>query len=92
VKSLARPGGNVTGLYLQQLDLAKKRVVLLTQALPSVQAATVFWDSVSEDQWKATSISSMSCSSARDGDRICVGSIVLYSFGSIVAALASLTP
>jgi putative ABC transport system substrate-binding protein len=25
VKSLARPGGNVTGLYLQQLDLAKKR-------------------------------------------------------------------
>jgi ABC-type uncharacterized transport system substrate-binding protein len=55
VKSLARPGGNVTGLYLQQLDLAKKRVELLTQALPSVHAATVFWDSVSEDQWKATS-------------------------------------
>jgi len=54
VKSLARPGGNVTGLYLQQLDLAKKRVELLTQALPSVHAATVFWDSVSEDQWKAT--------------------------------------
>jgi putative tryptophan/tyrosine transport system substrate-binding protein len=55
VKSLARPGGNVTGLYLQQLDLAKKRVELLTQALPSVHAGTVFWDSVSEDQWKATS-------------------------------------
>jgi len=55
VKSLARPGGNVTGLYLQQLDLAKKRVELLTQALPSVQAATVFWDAESEDQWKATS-------------------------------------
>jgi putative ABC transport system substrate-binding protein len=54
VKSLARPGGNVTGLYLQQLDLSKKRVELLTQALPSVHAATVFWDSVSEDQWKAT--------------------------------------
>src|ERR1700738_4132851 len=54
VKSLARPGGNVTGLYLQQLDLAKKRVELLTQALPSVHAATVFWDSESEDQWKAT--------------------------------------
>ena len=55
VKSLARPGCNVTGLYLQQLDLAKKRVELLTQALPSVHAATMFWDSVSEDQWKATS-------------------------------------
>jgi len=55
VKSLARPGGNVTGLYLEQLDLAKKRVDLLTQALPSVHAASVFWDSESEDQWKATS-------------------------------------
>src|SRR6516165_5808540 len=55
VKSLARPGGDVTGLYLQQLDLARKRVELLTQALPNVHAATVFWDSVSEDQLKATS-------------------------------------
>lgn len=54
VKSLAQPGGNVTGLYLQQLDLARKRVELLTQALPNVKAATVFWDSVSEDQWNAT--------------------------------------
>jgi hypothetical protein len=30
--------------------------------------------------------------SAPHGDRICVGPIVLYSFGSIVGALASLTP
>lgn len=34
VESLARPGGNVTGLYLQQIDLARKRVELLMQALP----------------------------------------------------------
>jgi putative tryptophan/tyrosine transport system substrate-binding protein len=54
VKSLARPGGEVTGLYLQQIDLAKKRLELLTQALPSVHAATVFWDSASEAQWQAT--------------------------------------
>jgi ABC-type uncharacterized transport system substrate-binding protein len=54
VKSLARPGGNVTGVYLQQIDLAKKRVELLTQALPSVHAASVFWDSATEEQWKAT--------------------------------------
>lgn len=54
VKSFARPGGSVTGLYLQQIDLARKRVELLTQALPSVHAATVFWDSASEAQWKAT--------------------------------------
>jgi putative ABC transport system substrate-binding protein len=56
IKSLARPGSEVTGLYLERLDLAKKRVELLTQALPNVHAATVFWDSVSEDQLKATSV------------------------------------
>lgn len=55
VKSLAQPATEVTGLYLQQIDLAKRRVELLTQALPNVHAATVFWDSASEDQWKATS-------------------------------------
>jgi hypothetical protein len=44
----------VTGLYLQQLDLAKKRVELLIQPLPNVHAATVFWDTASEDQWKVT--------------------------------------
>jgi len=54
-KSLARPGGKVTGLNLQQFDLAKKRVELLTQALPSVHTATVFWDTASENQWRATS-------------------------------------
>jgi len=55
IESLARPARQVTGLYLQQLDLAKKRIELLTQALPNIHAATVFWDTASEDQWKATS-------------------------------------
>jgi putative tryptophan/tyrosine transport system substrate-binding protein len=55
IKSLSRPGGNVTGLFLQQPELAKKRLQLLTEALPGVQTATMFWDSPSEDQWKATS-------------------------------------
>jgi putative tryptophan/tyrosine transport system substrate-binding protein len=55
IKSLARPGRAATGLYLQQIDLARKRVELLTQALPNIHAATVFWDAASEDQWKATS-------------------------------------
>src|SRR5262249_2912163 len=54
-QSLSRPGGNVTGLSLQQIELAKKRLQILTDALPSVRTATMFWDSWSEDQWKATS-------------------------------------
>src|SRR4051812_7254535 len=53
VNSLARPTGNVTGLFFQQIELAVKRVELLKQALPTLQAATVFWDHLSGDQWQA---------------------------------------
>jgi putative tryptophan/tyrosine transport system substrate-binding protein len=53
VNSLARPGGNVTGLFMQQLDLTAKRVQLLKDAIPDVRAATVFWDAASAHQWKA---------------------------------------
>jgi ABC-type uncharacterized transport system substrate-binding protein len=34
VANLARPGGNVTGLSLQQADLAGKRIELLSEVLP----------------------------------------------------------
>jgi putative ABC transport system substrate-binding protein len=54
IKSLARPARNVTGLFLQQIELAKKRVQILKDALPDAQKATMFWDLPSEDQWKAT--------------------------------------
>lgn len=51
VKSLARPGGNITGLFFQQLDLTVKRAELLKEAFPALSGATVFWDQVSVDQW-----------------------------------------
>ena len=53
LKSLARPGGNITGLFFQQLDLAVKRAQLLRDAFPALSGATVFWDQVSTDQWQA---------------------------------------
>ena len=55
VNSLAQPGGRVTGVFLQQIELASKRLQLLKDALPSFEAATIFWDALSEYQWKATS-------------------------------------
>jgi putative ABC transport system substrate-binding protein len=55
VKSLARPGGRVTGVFLQQIELASKRLQLLKDALPTFEAATMFWDAPSEYQWKAAS-------------------------------------
>jgi putative tryptophan/tyrosine transport system substrate-binding protein len=53
VKSLARPGGNITGVFFQQLDLGVKRAQLLKDAFPALSGATVFWDQVSADQWQA---------------------------------------
>jgi putative ABC transport system substrate-binding protein len=55
VKSLARPGGRVTGVFLQQIELASKRLQLAKDLLPSFEAAMIFWDSWSEYQLKATS-------------------------------------
>ena len=54
VKSLARPEGRVTGLFLQQIELAEKRLQLLKEGFPDLAAATVFWDRISADQWTAT--------------------------------------
>jgi putative ABC transport system substrate-binding protein len=41
VASLARPGGNVTGLSLQQAELASKRIELLHEVLPAVRRLAI---------------------------------------------------
>jgi putative ABC transport system substrate-binding protein len=44
VTSLARPTGNITGIFLQQIELAEKRVQILKDAFPDLRAAIAFWD------------------------------------------------
>jgi putative tryptophan/tyrosine transport system substrate-binding protein len=41
VASLARPGGNVTGLSLQQTDLAGKRIELLREVVPGLRRLAI---------------------------------------------------
>ena len=43
VTSLARPGGNVTGLSFLASELVGKRLELLTQAVPGVSRVAVLW-------------------------------------------------
>ena len=44
VASLAKPGGNVTGLTLVSSDLAAKRLQLLKQAAPAISRVAVLWN------------------------------------------------
>jgi ABC-type uncharacterized transport system substrate-binding protein len=44
VESLARPGGNVTGLTNLTADLGEKRLELLKEAVPKVARVAVLYD------------------------------------------------
>jgi putative ABC transport system substrate-binding protein len=52
VPSLARPSGNITGVFFQQIELTTKRLQLMKEALPEMKAVTVLWDRISADQWR----------------------------------------
>jgi putative tryptophan/tyrosine transport system substrate-binding protein len=53
VTSLARPTGNVTGIFFQQIELSAKRLEIAKQLIPGLQSAAVFWDSGSADQYQS---------------------------------------
>lgn len=42
--SLAQPGGNVTGLFLDQSSLAEKWLQLLREATPQIERVAIVWD------------------------------------------------
>jgi putative tryptophan/tyrosine transport system substrate-binding protein len=50
VASLSRPGGNSTGIFVSQLELAGKRVELLREAFPTARRVGLLWDSASHEQ------------------------------------------
>ncbi|HEV2551135.1 MAG TPA: ABC transporter substrate-binding protein, partial [Stellaceae bacterium] len=53
VASLARPGGNITGLFFREPELAAKKVELLAQAFPGRRRLAVLWDALVEDEFSA---------------------------------------
>ena len=44
VASLARPGGNVTGIYVMSRELAGKRLELLKEIVPGLSRVAVLWN------------------------------------------------
>src|SRR5262249_28588135 len=53
VASLARPGGNITGVFYRQPELAAKQLEILTQAFPERSRLDVLYDTHSADQFSA---------------------------------------
>jgi putative ABC transport system substrate-binding protein len=50
VASLARPGGTITGVFIRQIELTRKRLELLREAIPGLGRVAVLWDAFSADQ------------------------------------------
>jgi len=53
IAGLPRPGGSITGLFFQQLELTGKRLELLKDALPQLTRVAVLQDTFSADQLPA---------------------------------------
>jgi putative tryptophan/tyrosine transport system substrate-binding protein len=53
VASLARPGGQISGVYSQNAELAAKHLQLMKEMMPDVATTAVFWDRYSADYWAA---------------------------------------
>ena len=51
VSSLAKPGGNITGIFLRATELAEKQVELLVEAFPERRRLAILWDAVSAGQF-----------------------------------------
>jgi putative ABC transport system substrate-binding protein len=56
IRSLARPGGNITGLSLQELETIGKRLELLKELVPSAAPVAVLWANLNANSpryWEA---------------------------------------
>ena len=67
IASLARPGGNVTGVFLQQIELTSKQLEFLTQSVPGFARVIVLWDRFSADQFEAAQEAARSLKIPLDG-------------------------
>jgi putative ABC transport system substrate-binding protein len=54
VRSLARPGGNITGMSLQLVETSGKRLELLKELVPAAAPVAVLWDRSRIPAWEAT--------------------------------------
>jgi putative ABC transport system substrate-binding protein len=67
IASLARPGGNVTGVFFQQVELTAKRLELLAETVPGLARVVVMWDRITRDQFETARAAARSLKIPADG-------------------------
>jgi putative ABC transport system substrate-binding protein len=67
IASLARPGGNVTGVFFQQVELTAKRLQLLAETVPGLARVVVLWDAITRDQFETAREAAQSLKILADG-------------------------
>jgi putative ABC transport system substrate-binding protein len=53
IASLAHPGGNITGVMLQTIEVTEKRLDLFKQAVPDMRRVAILWDRNAADTYAA---------------------------------------
>jgi len=53
VETLARPGGNITGVFTRQPELAVKQLQLLVEAFPEKNHLGILWDDQTTEQFES---------------------------------------
>jgi ABC-type uncharacterized transport system substrate-binding protein len=54
IASIAKPGGNITGVFLRQLELGGKRLQLVREVVPGASRMAVLFDTAGRSQLKET--------------------------------------
>jgi putative ABC transport system substrate-binding protein len=60
VASLAKPGGNITGLFTRSPELTAKQLEVLREALPRATTIAVLWEANAADQVRAAEVAAAS--------------------------------
>jgi putative tryptophan/tyrosine transport system substrate-binding protein len=88
VASLARPGGNITGMSIQSTDLAGKRIELIKEAIPALRRFAI----LAYVEYAGTMLDVGAIHSASKSVGLDVVTIPIHRANDIEPALASLDP
>ena len=83
VASLSRPGGNLTGFFLDMPELSGKQLQLLSEAVPRLQRVAVLWDaSLAAAQFKGAEVAARAA-------RLDVQSLAMRQVAEFAAAFST---